>query len=280
VPGTRVDRLKNLFERRVAYSVAMATRIALVALACVLGAAACNAGAETVLAPRTYEGDFDTCELDQWGDVSAVLADGVTITRSPVAEGDCAARFHVASGGDYAWLVNRADSVAGVEGDERWYHWKTYFPADFMPSQGEWNWLMLLNDLLDSSCPPTCGNVSFSIRNWPPAEPEMLALRIQGGDPFAPDQTWFTAGSLVREHWHDNLAHLVLSADPARGFVEWWLDGTLVVQAHLATLFRAPEGGTVPIIEELGYYRVASSFDAVLYHDGFRRGPSRASVEF
>jgi hypothetical protein len=202
------------------------------------------------------------------------------------------------------------NATGAYEGGERWYRTRMYFPADFHPSPNSaWNWLVQWHNWPNGPC---CSNLALSVDAR--RGQEKLSLRVMGGgDQEHPVEAndiiteknptghleWFVGDSeLRRQHWYDSVVHVKWSVDASKGYVEWWLDGKLIVSRPMATLYwyadnnknfagATPGPGQAYYME--GYYRPAKLPDgakngtidtstASVLFDGARMGNSAAAV--
>lgn len=97
-----------------------------------------------------------------------------------------------------------------------------------------------------------------------------------------------TVQPLRYNHWYDILVKMVLSSDPAVGYIEWYVDGNLRFQDNIATLVQATDLTTPGISFQAGMYRnyptyggnVTSTTNANehIYVGPMVTGPTRISV--
>ena len=218
----------------------------------------------------TWIGDFETGNLNQWDRLQRVAEDRITVVTDPVAQGRYAVRFEVRQGdnpllrhtGDRAELVRRAWEG---EGDERVYQWDTLFPLGFpkvlagagdpYPFQlfGQWHHEGL------TGTPPVYF-LAFGDRIG-------LATHALGstGEYHAGPIHW--QAPMDRGKWHHFKLHVRWSANPARGALELWHDGKLVLPlAHVATLQPGQRN-----YWKVGLYRSRRiQAPGIVYQDGFR----------
>lgn len=196
--------------------------------------------------------------------------------------------------------------TGAYEGSERWYRSHVYFPKSFRPSpNNRWNWLVQWHNWPDGLC---CSNLALTVDTYHRAE--SLSMRVMGGgDGEHPIESynvnedrnpvgryqWFVGDrKLKRKHWYNSLVHVKWSYQAHAGFVQWWLDGKLIMSKHMSTLYwyadnnrnfagSTPGPGQAYYME--GYYRptylpdgsVDRSRTSVVF-DGARIGLTRASV--
>src|SRR6185503_5609750 len=106
-----------------------------------------------------------------------------------------------------------------AEGTERYFGWSVYVPkpltagvhnVGYFETRNSWRQLM-----------------SFEVRG----EDMKYSTRV----PYA--LRWEGKGKFTAGRWHDFVVHVLWSRDPAKGFVEVWFDGELIVpRAPTATL--------------------------------------------
>jgi hypothetical protein len=207
-----------------------------------------------------WRGDFETCDLSQWGQAQRVSADRLRAVTAPTWEGRCALAATVSQGDDPIGASgNRAELVRGTleeDGAERWYRWAVLFPEDF-PDASRWQ---LFTQWHHDGC---CGSppVEFHVTGG------RLALNVQS------TPRW--SEPLQKGRWYEFLFHVRWSADPAKGFAELWVDGRpVLVRTALATAFPGMRNYL-----KVGYYRDASiPGTATVYVDGMVSGRTREEV--
>jgi hypothetical protein len=110
-----------------------------------------------------------------------------------------------------------------------------------------------------------------------------FALVVNGGsNPTnpVPTRAVFRLGAFDTGRWHDFVLHILWSSSASTGFVEVWLDGTMVVPRTMhATLWLGEHAYL-----RVGYARAPSTSTGVtwtsaVYQDNFRRGDSLAAVQ-
>ena len=220
--------------------------------------------------PPVWVGDFETGTLDGWR-TQVPAADRVKVVSSPTRGGDFAARFTLAGDDrvfdrlELSQLVRSTDEAAG---QEWWWAWSTRIPADFQAQQGfclfaEWHQTGLPD--VPQGPPPiafTCTDGEFS-------------LIVRGGNEPNLDNQSFSLPDLADGEWHDFLFHVRWSPDPD-GLVALWIDGEEIVpETRLRTSYR-----NQGLYLKIGPYRaVKNSSKLVLYHDEWRQGAERGSVD-
>jgi polysaccharide lyase-like protein len=269
-----------------------------------------------------WEGGFETGNFSQWRQLNGNVSDTARyfgLVGDPVTEGRWAFRSTVDAGATqsgeagqrsmvllFPSNVPEQNTTGAYEGSERWYRSRFYFPGDFDPSPNSaWNWLVQWHNWPDGIC---CANLAIAVDAT--GGSQKLSMRVMGGgDAAHPAENndliternpagylqWFVGDpTLKRNHWYDSVTHVKWSSDPTKGYVEWWLDGRLIMSRAAPTLYwyadnnrnypgATPGSGQAYYME--GYYRPANlpngavdtSTESV-YFDGARIGTSAASV--
>jgi hypothetical protein len=204
---------------------------------------------------------------------------GVSITVGPSTTGPTSSTSEIAA----LWLdwpLAHADA-----GQETWYAAQVKFPKSYRPTTGQWNWFLAWhNDDATAAYPGaySCALGIFTdypVRSSPGRNPR-IAFRLMGGSVTSPTQHVFALprNSLKRGWWYDILVHFVWSADPSVGLAQLWIDGKRVDSTRFPTLYQHPNGDTSYNAFGLYNYRPKASWDASIYFDRVRIGPTRASV--
>jgi hypothetical protein len=176
----------------------------------------------TAPAEVIWRGDFETGTLEQWK--GAPKSDAVKVVQDPVREGKYALRIdgtNAAKRGnlDRIEFQHQPQPPGTAEGTERYFGWSIYLPKKFtdgfhtvgyFETRNSWSQLM-----------------SFEAKG----EDLQFSTRV----PYK--LHWKGAGKLTPGRWHDFVVHVLWSRDPAKGFVEVWFDGEIIVPlAKTATL--------------------------------------------
>lgn len=236
--------------------------VALIAVAAVAaGAGLLLAGREDGDAAGAGRLDFETGDLSQYDMVERAAADRLQVVTDPTRQGDYAARFEVRAGdtppsttGTRAELIAEYDSGRKpAAGEERWYRWSTLFAGHY-PLVDRWQtFVQWKND--GPGSPPLAMTVQRG------------EIRFSGGEQNGFRIFW--RGPIRRGRWHDFVAHVLWSPNPATGLVELWHNGRRVVPpTHAATMYRRPTGDPIPNYLKVGLYRHPEiRLPQVLYHD-------------
>lgn len=211
-------------------------------------------------ASELFRGDFETGNLSQWSSVESSNPSHIGVVTDPVAQGTYAMKVVLAPGDIiFSGTRNEVDDERDnpKEGEERYYHWRTLFPADFQ-TVSTWEVFTQWHHYSGGGSPP----VEFDVAS------DKLSLLTQGDV-----QHWSTP--LVRGVWHDFVFHVRWSSDPTVGFIELTYDGQQVLPKKLvATLYP---GDTVYLKQ--GLYRDSnSSLTQTAYHDGMVVGTTLQDV--
>jgi hypothetical protein len=208
-----------------------------------------------------WRGDLETGDLSQWSpklDVNPGSTDRLVVVSDPVREGRSALRATV----KYGDLINngaRAEVVLATpqfrEGDERWFHWYTMFPADFVASP---SWQLVTQWHSNAFGFP----LAFGLHG------ETLSFRVMAHQYDAAGQ--WDAGTLwkaplQRGTWNEYLLHVKFSDNSSVGFVELWFNGSPVVPK---TMHATLDSGDTAYLK-MGLYRNRTiDWDQSVYHDG------------
>jgi uncharacterized protein (TIGR03382 family) len=213
--------------------------------------AALLGSARAALAEVIWRGDFQTGDRTQWTSMEAVSTSRLQIVSTPVPDGyDYALETTVKQGdtvfgGDRSELDYETDRPR--EGDERYYHWKTYWPADYQTAD-YWQLFTQWHQYVSGGSPP------LAFMAW--------GEKIQLGN----DQdVYFWNAPLERGVWHDFVFHVIWSSSSSTGAIELWYDGQHELPlTHTATLFS---GDTVCVKQGL-YRKNLISWDQTVFHCG------------
>lgn len=199
-----------------------------------------------------------------WNEVAS--PDRLSVVQDPVMEGRYALKATVVPG-DLVANGARAEVVlAGTranyayEGDELWYKWGTYFPADW-EQEAKWHVFTQWHQSLDygMGSPP----VAFCIDKYG----YMYLTRMSGY--YDSLQQW-DAGTLwraplIKGRWIEFVMHIKWSRDWNVGFIELWVDGVQVVPKT----FTANLDSDGMVYMKQGLYRDrTTSITQTVYHDG------------
>jgi Polysaccharide lyase len=251
--------------------------LALVAVVAVLASFGVTRAQQRSSGPAAvmWTGDFETGNFAQWegllregpGSAALIRARGSGPKRD-VLQGRYAARFVLEpqtneNGSRIEAHQSRPESTGGAYGAESWYSWAEYVPAAsrFAPHAG-------FNHLVQFHPEAPCSGGSLGVNGL--ARRPRLVLRMKGGDVLSYDGGCrvrylrvFDLGVVPRDRWLRFRLHVRWSADPAEGFVEFWMNGVRVVPfTQLAT--AQPDVGTYL---RQGVYRFRCACRTIVYAD-------------
>jgi hypothetical protein len=227
-----------------------------------------------------FRGDWETGDYSQWAEISYDTAfpfqDQLRVVTAPeaVRQGRYAARFAIPAATTKDKIQAEWDSDE-TAGDEHWYAWSTLFPSDWREPLGYGE---ILRWTSAEAIPPV---IRFNARA------DTMTLLVQSGDTdgstFAHSETTLLLDSLHKGLWNDFIVHIRWSAD-ADGTIQVWHraegESAFTRRACLRDIPTVQRPAAGPLVHHVrqGLNRDHSSFENVLFHDGFRRGSSAAAV--
>jgi hypothetical protein len=199
---------------------------------------------------------------------------------------------------DWSILIQTYARTHGWNGSEVWVKQRVYFPLDFKPcgwSSGNgyncmYNGFLEFHNNMDykTLCPDEIPEIAITILDadpngsWGAPQPRFRVHLLGGTETNStscrPNDRWFDGPQLQRGHWYTFLQHVKFSPD-AGGLYELWIDGQQVVDAPGPTLFRRPDGTVDQTYFQAGYYRHLEDWEASVYYDDFKEGPTLDSVQ-
>jgi hypothetical protein len=170
------------------------------------------------------------------------------------------------------WL----DPTGRVLGQDTWYHVRLRFPSDYVPTSGDWNWLVEWhNDNLTSSY----GAKSFALGLISDTSGAHLWLRPAGGSSTSPSyDSIIVPDQIQRNHWYDLTFHMIWHTSSSIGRYEFWIDGTPIASIHFPTLFTNPDGTSSYNTFDLQNYHSKATWTSEVDYDNVAIGPTRTSV--
>jgi hypothetical protein len=175
--------------------------------------------------------------------------------------------------GERTEMVYDQAATRGYEGRTVIYSWSTRFPPGFRYAASTWNLFAQWHQTDPDGCSP---NLALQINAKGP-EP-LLRLQSRGGAletaTCAPQlsPSWDFA-PLRFDRWYDFTLRVRWSADPAKGWIELFVDGRQALERRrTATLYRG-QG----VYFKQGFYREPSSFESRLFHTPVLMTPAAAS---
>ena len=210
-----------------------------------------------------YESGFAGFKSTPWDAVPLA-----PVISSVARSGSSGGAYTIPGGGNRS--ENVPDMASFKPGDDLWFSFSARLGND-VPTTGQWQvFAQWKNDGVGS--PP----LEMAI--------ESGQFKIGGGwgwpgtdNPTSPKLAMKSLGTAVTGTWVDWRIHIVFSADPTKGYVEVWRDGTKVLNPWY------PPGGTLyPSLNsylKVGYYRsTAFTTSGTVYHDDWKVAATAASV--
>jgi len=192
---------------------------------------------------------------------------GTTSERFEVRKGDCGGNDCTRPDGVHERSEVAQIAIQNYEGDEYWYGWSFYVPADFTDATS-FNKFLILGQFQQS----------------PSYKPAFLFVKQSGGDfqglsaNVGSPQLWqLVTDANFRGRWHDVVVHAKWSATSG-GFFKVWINGELKVDRVGPN--RSPNDDFV--YAKHGVYRPADipeDVHTVIYFDEVRRGTRREDVD-
>jgi hypothetical protein len=186
-----------------------------------------------------------------------------------------------------ALFLNPGSQVHASEGEDTWYRVRVFFPSDYQPTVGEWNWIVEWHDdgTTYNEC-NACVSVAMGVytdytgTGYGPNP--RLALRLSGGTTSSIVQATaaLPSNSLLRNHWYDLVFHYVWSQSSTKGLAEWWVDGVQQMSRNFPTLYRRSDGSSSTNGFGLYNYRLSATWSDSVLFDNAAVGPTRGSVGF
>jgi Polysaccharide lyase len=204
------------------------------------------------------------------------------------------------------WVAGSGTCGSGGYGKEEdsWYHFRLRFPQGFQPTPGTQNTIFAFHvddkSAADAQAHGYTGAYSTlmgvqaqgSVNTLCPGSPMFctspgtqprLFIQIPGGSYATYPASFFPLplNSLILDHWYDVVLHTYWSPDATKGWVQWWLDGTKILDVHTPTLYKRTDG-TLSYAENLGAfnYRLWASWASSVDFDEEYVGPTASSVGF
>jgi Polysaccharide lyase len=218
-----------------------------------------------------FTGDYETGNFSQWQNCQTKNYNADCGTRTSFGpapnmkiiganrarQGRFAAQYTVRNGdippfggGERAEVASEAPGAITASGDERWYRWSMYFPADFKNPVNDGWFIVMQWHGNDTNSPPLAINIG------PRGTVDI------GGD-GVPHPTK-TLGPVRRGQWVDYTLHVLFSQDPTVGFVEGTANGIQTVPKT----FRATDSGTGTYLKQGIYRDPRDKTTSAILHDG------------
>ena len=182
---------------------------------------------------------------DPWDEVHSLRSDTQGLTAENPYPGSSRTAFFTVHPGDTGWNGTSGtlrsevrDSIADSgdvrPGDEQYWAWSTFFPAEYdWDERGQFLIFTQWHQTVNSGNP----NVHF----WSDVD-ERLKVDVRGGTGgrVAGDAQYvetFDLGAIDKGAWNDLTVRFVWSPDPATGLIEVWHQGEKVLSDTVANLY-------------------------------------------
>lgn len=155
------------------------------------------------------------------------------------------------------------------EGDERWYHWRVFFPPDFAVTDGKHGGAVFVqwhhwSRVGESGSPP----LLFAAR-----ANDIRLISVPALNSL--ESVTMASVPQAKGRWRDFLFHVRFSSDPGRALSELWVDHRPISVRQEPTLFP----GYSAYLKMGLYRRPTAREDNVIYFDDIAEGTSRKDVE-
>ena len=212
-----------------------------------------------VSAEVIWRGDFETGTTEQWR--GAPKGQNIKIVEAPVRAGKFALRIegsNAARRGDLDRIEFQHQPAGSgtAEGAERYFGWSVFLPEKFTDAQHSVGYFETRNSWTRL--------MAFDVRG----EDILFTTRV----PYA--RRWDGKGKLTPGRWHDFAVHVMWSRDPAKGFVEVWFDGELVVPRVNTATLRDEN----PAFFQIGFFRATSEVPETIIIDHIIEATTLAEV--
>jgi hypothetical protein len=187
--------------------------------------------------------------------------------------------------------------------EETWYRFHFRVPSGYQATPGDQNALMelhvdsktiadaaahggvtaystALEVISDGSCPGSpafCTSAGTNPR---------LYLQVPGGATSCGTSCRVIAyqgasNSLLINHWYDIILHAIWDPSPNVGYVQLWIDGTKVLDQHMATQYTRSDG-TQSYGENFGFFNYThwANFSVTTQFENMVWGPTQGSINF
>jgi hypothetical protein len=220
-----------------------------------------------------WKGDAETGDLSQWCNITRAAPDRIQVITNPVHQGSYAYRFELRAN-DVTYservvlnqgLPEGPDCMYEVNGEEKYYGWSVYLPANF-PKYSSWSLVAQWKGIHTGSPP-----IQLGLNN------DEWRLYYRPNTSSGNILKWSTP--VVKGKWERFVMHVKWSTDPSVGFIELWHDGVKVVPLFHTSNVHISGGEPVKNFVEIGHYRDSGiDYNVVLYIDGFTVGTTYNSV--
>lgn len=222
-----------------------------------------------------WRGDAETGDKSQWCKQTVKSDDRIAVVNSVVNQGNYSYRVELRKGdnpsGNRATLASGPTGKMGTphlikNGEEAFYGFSVYLPSESFTTLDKWR-LVLQFKAHDTGSPPISINlkgVNWLLNYRPTASSSVLH---KWKAPFRKDT------------WEKFMMHINWNTDPRVGFIELYLNNSLVVPKFNTSTIHIQNGSPVDNFVAIGLYRDSSiPVTDIIYHDGFVAGRSYQEV--
>ena len=244
-----------------------------------------------------FMGGFETGDDSQWDGLNYNekhdKSRQFSVVTNPVRHGKFAAGLVVHDGDEFRQTGGeRSDLIRPTlydekEGDEYWYAWSTFFPRDWQAPKGWFifaDWHSRYNDV--------CQLLQLEVTSDNSLLAKVLTGNILGYKCFEGSGTAFSTSQLIatevnKNTWNDFIIHINWTAKPT-GTIEIFHKTedqekfTKVLNLKNIPTLQYQLNNSLPASPyfKLAHYRSSvNTHKSTLYHDGFRQGRTRQSIE-
>jgi len=248
-----------------------------------------------------FNGGFETKDFSQWNDVNKKLNEPdnyqIEIVTSPVREGMYSVKTTVHdgdefldTGGERCDLERREPYEQ--EGDDYWYAWSTLFPSDWQSFEYTVpeDWFVIAD--WHSEYKKAGQLIQLEVNSKNELRVKGLTGKVTGYDTFEGNGSAYyyekkVSNAITLNKWNDFVFHVKWTTKD-EGVIEFWhkvegeLEFTKVLDLHdIPTLqFKQIKSNYKPPYFLLAHYRSEEfTHTSTLYHDGFRMGTTKESIQ-
>jgi Polysaccharide lyase/Bacterial Ig domain len=205
-------------------------------------------------ASALFADDFSTGDMRRWTEVQQSAPGRVSVSSSAAG---AVGRFEIRGGEQRAEVYK---DLRFSEGTDRLFTWRTSFASGF-PAEGKWQLVWQLHHAGRSGSPPLQLDIAGD------SAPGRFVLR--GNDRNWGPRYW-DGPRIQFDRWYELAIRVHHSTDPAKGFVEVWLDGAPQILANGGTRMYGPTLYDSYNYPKLGYYRSQEmNGTGVVFHDNY-----------
>ena len=244
-----------------------------------------------------FMGGFETGDESQWGGLhyneKLDKSRQFSVVTSPVRQGKFAAKFIVNNGDEFRQTggersdLMRSPLFDEKDGDEYWYAWSTFFPEDWQAPQ---DWFIFAD--WHSRYDDVCQLLQLEVTTENSLLVKVLTGDIFGYKCFEGSGTAFSTSKVIVKSlstglWNDFVIHVKWAAT-STGIIEIFhktedledFNKVLSLKGIPTLQYRLDSNSPASPYFKLAHYRSSvNTHKSTLYHDGFRQGRTRQSIE-